>query len=95
MTLDHAPNKVDLVRKGALATVVGAMKRHRKCAPVQRQGVGLLFSCLMACEGVDVARVREVALSNGVDDAVKAAAAAHPADKSITAMAKQILAARR
>jgi hypothetical protein len=103
-TFNHTSNKVDLVRKGALKTVVTAMDAHPNSAGVQRQAVALLFSCLMqgstagadGSSGVvvaDVPRMREVASSQGMNEAVEAACKAHPKDKSIQGMGQQILAA--
>mmetsp|Transcript_38683 Transcript_38683/g.65870 ORF Transcript_38683/g.65870 Transcript_38683/m.65870 type:complete len:412 (+) Transcript_38683:120-1355(+) len=106
VTFNHASNKVDLVRRGGLKTVVTTMSAHSKSVSVQRQAVAVLFSCLMnektlGDSGSDcgsngdvkaeVAGMREVAYSQGMNEAVAAARMSHPNDKPIQAMGRQIL----
>lgn len=37
LTFNHTSNKVELIRRGALASVVAAMKQHKTSLIVQRQ----------------------------------------------------------
>ena len=72
-----------------------AMALHAAVLPVQRQGVGLLYSCLMAADGVDAAALRQAAHAQGMRPAIEAATAAHPKDKAVCNMCHEILGAAR
>jgi len=91
LAYDHQSNKVYMVKKGAVGAVVDAMKRHPGERDLQRQGVAFFFSCLRFEDGIDAARMRQVAHTAGLKGALTAAIAAHPRDEVIKSMAKAML----
>ena len=91
LSFNHTPNKLYLVKQGALGAVLEAMRAH-PALELNRHGVGVLFNVLRSEKDVDTFAMRQVALNAGLVEVLQAASMRFRDEPILSQMASQILA---
>jgi hypothetical protein len=92
LSFNHTPNKLYLVKQGALGAVLEAMRAHPDALELNRHGVGVLFNVLRSEKDVDTFAMRQVALNAGLVEVLQAASMRFRDEPILSQMASQILA---